>query len=538
MTHMLFIAWCCLIGISLLVSPGHAQDQLWSARLALTGRSDTPSSVAFDSQHNVFITGSTTSGASTHDVTVSYDVAGAERWVSQNHPDSACALQIIPRTVVLNGTGDPMIAGNVTCDGAEKGFVQCLAGGTGTALWRFRGSTPEWFWSPFGGLTSDGAGGVYFVTDLDYGPWAIGATRLNAAGVSAWTELIIYQLDSIHATATAAAPNRLYIAGSVNSHAIYVAALSSAGVQQWDNGYDFSFDDERTIACATDPAGNLAVLMQRDSSPSDYEVFKLSPAGLTMWHETYDATGGDDVAAAIACGADGSVFVTGRSFGGAATGDDLLTVKFGPTGGPPQWEARVAGTGTGADEGRAIEVAFGSVLVTGGIYQGATRRLDAITLRYSMDGDEVWREIYSGPRGNDIGIDLAASGGRIVVAGSSEGADGFGSDFFTVTYSHSPVAVPEPAPVAVAGRLLVAPNPSSGICAFRFDGTGATEIRLHDLNGHLVRRLFGDARSSGEHVLHWDGEDEGGRPVPSGVYFATVIGLGRTAPAQRITVVR
>ena len=53
--------------------------------------------------------------------------------------------------------------------------------------------------------------------------------------------------------------------------------------------------------------------------------------------------GGADIAAGIACGSDGSVYVTGTSWGGAATGDDLLTIKFGPAGGPPLWVARVAG---------------------------------------------------------------------------------------------------------------------------------------------------------------------------------------------------
>ena len=544
MTHMLLIGLCCLIGSTLLVAPGHAQDQLWSARLALTGRSDTPASVAIDSEANVFVTGSTTSGPNTHDVTVSYDVMGVERWMSEDHPDSACYQQIIPQTVVLNGAGDPMIAGEVRCEASQKGFVQCLDGETGSALWRFRGTSPDWFWSPFGGLASDGAGGAYFVIDLDFGPWAIGATRLNANGAPAWDEMLLYILESIHATTAASAPNRLYIAGSANTHATYVAALSSAGDQLWDHELDFALgQDERAIGSATDPAGNLAVLIQvAPGSPmtSNYEVLKMSPSGLNLWHETYDAMGGSDIAAGIACGSDGSVYVTGKSWGGAATGDDLVTIKFGPAGGPPLWVARVAGVGSGADEGRAIEFASGSVFVTGAIDQGTTRRSDAITLRYSANGQEVWRELYSGPRGNDTGVDLAVLPGRIVVTGSSEGADGLGSDFFTVMYSHSPVAVPLPDPVPVASRLLVSPNPSSGPCAFRFndDGGQRAEIRLHDLNGHLVRRLFDNGHAAGERILRWDGANEGGQPVPNGVYFASILRPGGGTSTQRITIVR
>jgi outer membrane protein assembly factor BamB len=469
---------------------------------------------------------------------------GVERWVSEDHPDSACFEQIIPRTVVLTGAGDPMIAGQARCDFSEKGFVQCLDGETGAALWRFRGTTPDWFWSPFGGLASDGAGGAYFVIDLDFGPWAIGATRLDASGAPAWDEMVFDTLESLHATTAAGAPNRLYIAGSVNTHGTYVTALSAAGVELWDHEYDFApGQDERATASATDPAGNLAVLVQgAPGSPmtSNYEVLKLNSAGMTLWHETYDAMGGADIAAGIACGSDGSVYVTGKSFGGAATGDDLLTIKFGPAGGPPLWVARVAGVGSGADEGRAIEFASGSVFVTGGIYQGVTRGSDAITLRYTVNGQEVWRELYSGPVGNDTGVDLATLPGRIVVTGSSEGADGLGSDFFTVMYSHSPVAVPLPDAVPVASGILASPNPSSGPCSFRFNGDAGqrAKIRLHDLNGHLVRRLFDDGVVSGERVLHWDGENEGGQPVPNGVYFASIVLPGGGTSSQRITIVR
>jgi flagellar hook assembly protein FlgD len=41
--------------------------------------------------------------------------------------------------------------------------------------------------------------------------------------------------------------------------------------------------------------------------------------------------------------------------------------------------------------------------------------------------------------------------------------------------------------------------------------------------GQLVKALeFQDLLSQGEVVLHWDGRDEAGRLLPSGVYFAIV----------------
>ncbi len=103
-----------------------------------------------------------------------------------------------------------------------------------------------------------------FVTDLYFGPWFIGATRLNASGTLVWFETVIDNLESLHATTAAGGPNRLYIAGSVNTHGTYVTGLSApTGDQLWDRQFDFApGEDERVTASATDPAGNLAVLVQ------------------------------------------------------------------------------------------------------------------------------------------------------------------------------------------------------------------------------------------------------------------------------------
>ena len=53
-----------------------------------------------------------------------------------------------------------------------------------------------------------------------------------------------------------------------------------------------------------------------------------------------------------------------------------------------------------------------------------------------------------------------------------------------------------------------------------------------------MRRLFDDGVVSGERRLHWDGEDEGGQPVPNGVYFASIVRPGGGTSNQRITIVR
>ena len=75
----------------------------------------------------------------------------------------------------------------------------------------------------------------------------------------------------------------------------------------------------------------------------------------------------------------------------------------------------------------------------------------------------------------------------------------------------------------VRSSVAVVPNPSRGQCEFRFSSIpgGATPrplaLELYDPIGRLVRTL--DAGAKPSEVIHWDGRDESGREVSSGVYF-------------------
>jgi flagellar hook assembly protein FlgD len=63
-------------------------------------------------------------------------------------------------------------------------------------------------------------------------------------------------------------------------------------------------------------------------------------------------------------------------------------------------------------------------------------------------------------------------------------------------------------------------NPSTSI-RYRVGSSSRVTLAIYDVNGRLVRHLFDDdvTGSNEEHVLMWDGSDNRGQPVASGVYF-------------------
>ncbi len=88
-------------------------------------------------------------------------------------------------------------------------------------------------------------------------------------------------------------------------------------------------------------------------------------------------------------------------------------------------------------------------------------------------------------------------------------------------YTASPV--PEPAlPPAPTLLHQNAPNPFNPSTTIRFevpDHAAAVRLRVYDPAGRLVRTLVDEVRESGSHAAVWNGRDQAGRGVASGVYL-------------------
>jgi hypothetical protein len=79
-------------------------------------------------------------------------------------------------------------------------------------------------------------------------------------------------------------------------------------------------------------------------------------------------------------------------------------------------------------------------------------------------------------------------------------------------------------PGSVPTRLALEPaypnpfNPSTRI-AFTLPASGPVKMTVLNIRGQRVRVLADGLYPAGRHLLTWDGRDEGGRPVASGIYL-------------------
>ena len=72
------------------------------------------------------------------------------------------------------------------------------------------------------------------------------------------------------------------------------------------------------------------------------------------------------------------------------------------------------------------------------------------------------------------------------------------------------------------------PNPFSPETQITFDLplAGRAELKIFDVSGRLIRTLVDEKLPAGPHSVRWDGRDETGRAVTSGVYFYSLTASG------------
>ena len=94
-------------------------------------------------------------------------------------------------------------------------------------------------------------------------------------------------------------------------------------------------------------------------------------------------------------------------------------------------------------------------------------------------------------------------------------------------------------PVAAALSLTAAPNPFNAAIRLTVDGPAgdAISLRVYDVRGTLVRELVADTEMTLPRSILWDGRDQAGNPMPSGVYYA-LFGAGGRWQVRSIVMVK
>ena len=126
---------------------------------------------------------------------------------------------------------------------------------------------------------------------------------------------------------------------------------------------------------------------------------------------------------------------------------------------------------------------------------------------------------------------------------TSRSAFAYGSARLLTASTRLKIAVLPPIPIASANAfqlLAPRPNPSRGSSEIRFllPSERSVEISLFDVTGRRVRSwAWGEGLPAGRHVVAWDGRDDSGALVRSGVYIVRGR-AGRESNSRKLVIER
>ncbi len=167
----------------------------------------------------------------------------------------------------------------------------------------------------------------------------------------------------------------------------------------------------------------------------------------------------------------------------------------------------------------------------------ANMRWGLMTCEYTLDDRILW-----GHEGGSLGVTtlmyycLEEENGAIMLSNGMDPNCMIGVVGDLLDYALQAASVPD-----LETRILFEnhPNPFYGITRVRFQLTREGPVRLgvYDLTGRVVRSLIQGIRPAGIHDIDWDGADDSGQRVDSGVYLFR-LDAGRQQLIRKVTLVK
>jgi plastocyanin len=548
-------------------------NELWEKRYNGTGGNyyDEAYAIAVDVSGNVYVTGGcggTWTGLTLDYGTIKYYPNGDTCWVKKyNGPPGNDEDFAVDITVDNSGnvyiTGTSYGGGGISYDYATIKYYA-----NGDTAWVRRYNGPANDDDRASAIAVDGSNNVYVTgesegggTDCDYA-----TIKYYPNGDTAWVRRYNGQTNSFDRASAIAVDGsgNVYVTGYSDVSDTLPTNQQYATIKYYPNGdtawvrrYNGPGNDwDWVYAIAVDGSGNVYVTGSSVGSGThnDYATIKYYPNGDTAWVRRYNGEGsGWDIAYAITVDSCGNVYVTGESYS-SQTDFDYLTIKYDSSGNE-LWVETYNGPGNGFDIAYAIAVyGCNNVYVTGSSVGSGTGN-DYATIKYVQGlsrvsitddafvpeadtvtvGDSVrWTNNGAEPHTTTSDAksawdsDTLYPGESFTFQLDSAGSYPYHSKFHPSMTGTIVVLATDvkdetenrekPSEISLFQNY---PNPFNQATKIEFAlaKSGFVSLKIYDILGRKVRNLVSEQLSSGYKSVLWDGKNDSGQDVASGIYF-------------------
>lgn len=433
--------------------------------------------ITIDNQNNVYITGvSIGNGTASDYVTIKYNSAGMQQWVSRYNGTGNAADEC--QSIAVDTNGYVVVTGFSEGVGTFYDYTTLKYDSLGNELWAERyDAATNYDWAKKVKISTSGAiyvsgnslvsgvGEVYQTLKYSSDGNLLWWKRFNSAlfGTDQVLDMTIDSQENIYVTGQSDA-------NSGTGFDFATIKYDSAGNQLWVaryNGGANLLDSPRSIK--VDYQGNVYVAgISHDSNYYFYYVtIKYDSNGNQLWIKTYDSPGNND---------------------------DLLT---------------------------SLEIdASLNVYITGSAIDSTGSSKDYYTIKYDSLGNELWNISYDGPAGQtDAPSSLVVdSTGYVYVTGYCIDT-GNDVDIATIKYTQNPSGIDLPENPIIASDFEIFqnyPNPFNPSTIIRYDLFKELQIKLDVFNilGQKITTLVNEQLPAGSYNVKFKASN-----LPAGVYL-------------------
>jgi len=372
-----------------------------------------------------------------------------------------------------------------------------------------------------------------------------------------------------------------------NPNDIFLCKLNSTGTDLVYSTFFGGSDKEDYLGITVDESGN-AYLTGVTYSP-DFPVTDGSLNGITPWSDgfvsKFNPSGSELVYSkflyrshprAITVDSYGNAYVTGcaspefyttpGSYKTIISGtEDVFVLKLSPSGSEILYSTFIGGSYSNwqRDLGLGITVDnTGNAYITGftdtqdfpttpdaynSSYGGG--EYDAFIFKLNPDGSELSYSTYIGGEEIDMGRSIAVDeNGSVFIAGTTDSWDfpvtenAFDKelkDIFVCKLNFDTVHYTEENTPHLFLLKPSYPNPfnTSTTISFILPASGFTQLVIYNITGQKVRELVAETMTAGIHNFMWDGRDDGGNLLSSGVYISR-LSTGKLVTHKRMLLMK
>lgn len=303
----------------------------------------------------------------------------------------------------------------------------------------------------------------------------------------------------------------------------YLVRTDSSGVEIWSETFGGTENDKGYQVRETSDGGFILVGETESYGAGDYDLWlvKADSTGSMLWSKTFGG-GSDDFGKNVRETADGGFILLGESSSYGAGDLDSWLIRT-DSDGSELWNKTYGGEGD--EKGYSVrETADGGFIHLGYSNDEVGEFFDFWTVRTDSDGGEIWSSSFGGNQFDGGRSVLEISDGGYMLLGETESMGAGGRDIWLIRLDQdvgvgggNGVIPSQPGTVLLQNY----PNPfnPATVVAYSLDSEMIISLKIYDLSGRLVRTLVNGVKPAGDHSVVWNGLNDSGIPVGSGVYL-------------------